>query len=99
MSNQQLDIELVAAQATAKQALAGLELYDDGRVKSPGAFEMERRYVPYFWQLFLDDAADRDDGRVIGFDVTKYDKAVFPELKHRQTVKIYQDDQGFVREV
>lgn len=72
---------------------------ENGIIRSPGQFEGEAIYVPHFWEAFLDGFADRDDGRVLGFDVTADDKAEFPELKHRRTVKLYQRDDGFVCEV
>jgi len=44
--------------------------------------------------------ADRDDGRVLGFDIIPEEKAVFgPLLKGRRTVKLYENDQGFVIEI
>ena len=68
-------------------------------VKGPGQFEGEAVYVPFYWEVYLDGGADRDDGRVLGFDVTDDDKALFPELKRRRTVKLVQRDDGFVCEV
>jgi hypothetical protein len=79
-----------------------LEAYDvseRGTITNPGQFEGEMLYVPYFWESFLDGFADRDDGRVLGFDVSAEDKIEFPELKSRRTVKLYQRDDGFVCEV
>lgn len=71
----------------------------EAAVARPGKFEGEARYVPYFWQAFLNGCADRDDGTVLGFDVTAEDKALFPELKRRHTVKLIERDDGFVVEV
>jgi hypothetical protein len=68
-------------------------------VARPGKFEGEAVYVPYFWEAFLNGMADRDDGRVLGFDVTAEDKAMFPELKGRHTVRLIETEQGFVCEV
>ena len=70
-----------------------------GIIRSPGKFEGEMLYVPHFWDVFLDGLADRDNGRVLGFDVTPEDKVEFPELKRRRTVKLVENDQGFVVEV
>jgi hypothetical protein len=72
---------------------------DAGRIRSPGQFEGEMIYVPYFWDTYLDGFADRDDGHVLGFDVTTEDKAEFPELRRRRTVRLIQRDDGFVCEV
>jgi hypothetical protein len=68
-------------------------------VSRPGKFEREAPYVPYFWDVFLEGGADRDDGRVMGFDITAEDKALFPELKQRRTVNLIETDAGFVCEV
>jgi hypothetical protein len=70
----------------------------NGIIRSPGKFEGEMIYVPYFWDAYLNGNADRDDGNVIGFDIDANDKAQFPELKKRRTVKLYQRDDGFVVE-
>lgn len=72
---------------------------ENGRITSPGKFEGEQSYVPYFWEAYLNGCADRDDGRVLGFDVTAEDKALFPALKKRRTVRLIEDSQGFVREI
>ena len=69
-----------------------------GTICNPGQFEGEMLYVPYFWDAFLNGMADRDNGNVIGFNLTKDDKAIFPELKGKRTVRIRQTDQGFVVE-
>ena len=72
---------------------------ENGIIRSPGMFEGEARYVPYYWNLYLDGLADRDDGHVLGFNISAEDKVHFPELKRRRTVKLYQDDNGFICEV
>src|SRR6266699_382562 len=72
---------------------------ENGRIRSPGMFEGEMVYVPYFWDAYLNGAADRDNGTILGFDITPEDKKEFPELKNRRTVKLYQRDDGFVCEV
>lgn len=68
-------------------------------IRQLGKFEGSCRYVPYFWEAFLNGMADRDDGRILGFDITPEDKAIFPELARRRTVKLVEDSQGFVHEV
>ena len=71
----------------------------DGRITTPGKFEGEMLYVPYFWEAFLNGLADRDDGEIMGFDVMLEDRQQFPELKGRRTVRLYQRDDGFVVEL
>lgn len=68
-------------------------------VNRPGKFEGERRYVPYYWRIYLDGCADRDNGRILGFDVTDEDKAIFPELRRRRAISLRETDSGFVVEV
>lgn len=65
-------------------------------IRNPGKFEGCCRYVPYYWEVYLNGYADRDNGRILGFDISADDKAIFPELKRRQTVKLVETDQGFV---
>lgn len=67
--------------------------------KGPGKFEGEARYVPFYWEVFLDGFADEDDGRVLKFVVSKEDKVSFPELKSRKVVRLIEREDGFVIEV
>ena len=83
---------------TRSEILQTYNVSFDGRIVSPGQFEGEMLYVPYFWDAFLNGGADRDNGTVLGFDLNADDKAMFPELKGRRTVKLYQRDDGFVCE-
>lgn len=68
-------------------------------VSHPGKFEGEAVYVPYYWDIYLDGGADRDDGDVLGFDVSPDERVMFPELKGRRTVKLIESNDGFVIEV
>lgn len=73
---------------------------ETGRILSPGKFEGEMLYVPYFWEAYCNGMADRDDGTVLGFDITPEDRAMFPELgKRRRTVKLIERSDGFVMEI
>ena len=68
------------------------------RITNPGKFEMEQRYVPYFWDAFLNGDGEDDDGVLI-FDVQPEDIEQFPELKDRSQVKLLETENGFVIEV
>jgi hypothetical protein len=71
-----------------------------GRIESPGKFEGEMLYVPYFWEAYLDGFADTDDGRVLGFKIVPEDRAMFPELsKRKRTIRLIEREDGFVCEV
>lgn len=65
-------------------------------IADPGKFEGEPVWVPYFWAIGLSGFADRDSGAVYGFNLTPEDRARFPELKGRRTVRIGTNDSGFV---
>lgn len=67
-------------------------------VSRPGKFEGERPYVPFYWDILLDGGADEEDGDVAIFRVTDEDRATFPELAGRETVRIYERSDGFVCE-
>ena len=71
---------------------------ENGRIRSPGKFEGEAVYIPYYWDEYLNGCADRDDGLVISFYVTPNDRILFPELKGRRFVRLYQRDDGFICE-
>ena len=68
-------------------------------IADPGKFEGQCLYVPYYWRIYLNGFADRDDGQVLGFDVSADDKAKFPSLEHRRTVKLVESDLGFVCQI
>lgn len=68
------------------------------RITEPGKFEGEEDYVPYFWGLALEGIGE-DDGKMLSVLVEAEDKEKFPALKRRRVVKMWEDDQGFVREV
>ena len=84
---------------TRRDIETSYKIDSNGVIRDPGQFEGEMLYVPYYWDAYLNGCADRDDGDVLGFDVTPEDKAQFPELKRRRTVKLCQRDDGFVCEV
>jgi hypothetical protein len=72
---------------------------DHGRINSPGKFEGEMVYMPYFWDAYLDGFADDDDGETLSFNITPEDREQFPELGCRRTLQLYVRDDGFVCEV
>jgi hypothetical protein len=67
----------------------------DGRISSPGKFEGEAVYAPYFYDAYLNGMAD-DEGDRLVFDVTAEDRREFPELKNVKRVFLSEDDNGFV---
>jgi hypothetical protein len=72
-----------------------------GMIKSPGKFEGEMIYMPYFYGVFLEGGADGEDenGRIKVL-VDNQDRLIFPELgKTRKHVIFTVDDSGFVNEL
>ena len=83
------------------------EEYDvvDGIIRNPGKFECEPEWVPYYWDLALndegEDASEYDDeGELIGCFATRFtvdsEEADAFGLECGATVEISQDSQGFV---
>ena len=77
-----------------------------GIIISPGKFEGEPLWCPYFYiagtEGFAHDTYDGTDGctEPVGatwvFVVTDDDRREFPELRGIHTVEIHEDSQGFV---
>ena len=81
------------------EILRQYDVNERGAITSPGMFEGEMVYLPHFWQAYMDGCADRDDGRILGFNITPDDRAEFPEIpKRKRTIRLYQRDDGFVCE-
>lgn len=74
----------------------------DGRIVSPGKFEGEPIFAPYYWDIGLSGFADSDNGKVYGFRFTNSgdDFKLWPELKEwlgrKRSMKLWEDSQGFV---
>lgn len=79
----------------------------DGIIRTPGKFEGEAIYVPYFYWAMLNGCGDTIDlswddentAMIDVFHVTADDIIEFPELADRETVELWWDDNGFVWEV
>jgi hypothetical protein len=68
-----------------------------GIIRSPGKFEGEPVWAPYFWEMLLDGIADEeDDGEVVTFHVTDADRAEFPELAEIAVIRMWERQDGFV---
>lgn len=81
-----------------EEFLQGLTL-DNGRITSPGKFEGELAYVPFYWDRALDGWADEEgeDGSV-SFVVMPDERRMWPEVGSKRVVRLREDDNGFVRE-
>ena len=77
-----------------------------GIIQSPGKFECEAVWVPYFWSLVMEcegqDIYDEDgELEATRFQVDAEEEEAFAdalggELKCGSTVELFQDSQGFV---
>ena len=65
-------------------------------IQSPGKFEGEMVYVPYYWNLMLDGAADSDDGTMATFVIDKFDVIRWPELGDVTALSLSESNDGFV---
>ncbi len=68
-----------------------------GIIQSPGKFEGEMLYVPYFWDMVMNGMHDheREDGTCV-IDVEEDDRKMFPDLENIDYVTLYEDGNGFV---
>lgn len=75
---------------------------ENGVIRSPGKFEGEPIYVAYFWlHVMPEDGPDdvQGDNCEIGvFTVLPEEREAFPELGDKTEVRVYEQDDGFVRE-
>lgn len=75
-----------------------------GRICTPGRFEGEAIYAPYFWAMVMDgdgeELANMDDGGwqyASLVEVTDEDRAEFPELRaDTVNILVIQSDVGFI---
>lgn len=83
---------------TRQELLAEYDVRD-GVIRSPGKFEGEALYVPYFWEFGLQGFSDSedDDGNWV-FSVSDEDRQEFPELAEQGITRITlsESDSGFV---
>jgi hypothetical protein len=83
---------------TREQITSEFTVDNNGIICNPGQFEGEMLYVPYFWDAYLNGMADGDEDGILEFDVNDDDRALFPELKDKSQVLLYQRSDGFVCE-
>jgi hypothetical protein len=82
---------------------AGLEEWqnyernDKGIITSPGKFEGEMYYVPYYYDLANEGGGDLDLGNIFAFKLGEEDWVKFPELKGMTVLMVEELDNGFVQ--
>lgn len=68
----------------------------NGIIMSPGKFEGEPIYAPYFWDLVMDGGAETD-GDFAAFHILTDDRNEFPEIGSETiTIRVWTDGNGFV---
>lgn len=65
-------------------------------INSPGKFEGEPVYAPYFYDAMLDGDGEWINDVVQRFDVTDDERKMFPELEDCKQVDLLEDSDGFV---
>lgn len=73
----------------------------DGVIKSPGKFEGEMIYAPYFYDLWNSGCYDdleygSESGESAIFRITRDDLKMFPEIGTAQELIVWEDSTGFV---
>ena len=79
----------------------GYECDEQGRITSPGKFEGEMYYIPYFYDIAIqgDGEWDYEDGTVT-VQIEACDRELFPELPaDQECVTMIVSESGFVYEV
>lgn len=80
--------------------LADYRVSAQGTILSPGKFEGEMLYLPYFYALMLEGEGDEVEGEDAAvFYVTQEERAAFPELGSARQVILRETDLGQVTEV
>lgn len=71
-----------------------------GRITAPGKFEAEMLYVPYLWNVVLEDgetdARWEEELCIATVSITDTDRKEFPELGDATEAELWESEQGFV---
>lgn len=85
---------------TREQLLSEYQTYPGTDIIcSPGKFEGESLYIPYFWNMNGEDDTDyhKDEHCEIRiWTVSKDDIAIFPDLTNVKYVRLWESSDGFV---
>jgi len=79
------------------------DVNEQGIIQSPGKFEGEMLYVPYFWDTMMEGNGEDlyfSDGALVSIiGVEDKDREMFPELGSATQIAIETTDQGFVNAI
>lgn len=85
-----------------EQVLCDYSVDQNGVIRSPGKFELQPIFTPYFWNLALEGFSDMDNGVTFTFDIRRDNEArkLFPELNswlgRARILSLTEDSMGFV---
>jgi len=72
----------------------------DGIIVSPGKFEGEPEYTPYFWGMVLDGAGtyfyDEYENLYAYLEIEQEDISLYPKLEGKKYIILFEDHIGFV---
>lgn len=84
-----------------QQILNSFDIDKHGIITSPGKFEGNMLYVPFFYDLWIEGWADDegyDDNIPFAiFYITDEDIEHFPELRGIKRIEMWKDEYGFVQ--
>ncbi len=70
-----------------------------GIIRTPGPFEGQNLYIPYFWYLHISGYREDVQDGIVTFQVRMEDRAQFPELAHRDIVRLQQQGNNTIVEL
>jgi hypothetical protein len=80
---------------TRQEIIEQYKVDANGIIRSPGKFEAEMLYAPYFYDVMLNGATDHVNGvDYVELDAT--DREQFPELGTAYGIALEESEQGFV---
>lgn len=97
-----MDTTTTSTMSAREQILNDYTINSSSMITSPGKFEGEPIFAPYYWENGLNGMADEDNGETFTFDLTADDYAMWPELRdwmgndESNTLIMSESEQGFV---
>lgn len=83
-----------------RETMDTFEVNAHGNITSPGKFEGEQLYAPYFWEVILNGDGcpmrDKHDDEWTLLNVNNEERDEFPELGDAHRVALFESDNGFV---
>jgi hypothetical protein len=81
---------------TREDILREYKVNEQGIIQSPGKFEGEMLYVPFYLEVAMNGFANFDNGQVYGFIIEPEDRVMFPELGDMKKLYLEHDSNGFI---